>query len=98
MNTPKGGRGKKAPYQTTTIRVPVPLQSEFEARINEYCEFVVSGTQPPVKLDEALNLTKVSYSEAVAYAEDILKQKKSARKSIEKLLQVLYGGETNLKD
>lgn len=33
---PKGGRGKKAPYETTVIRVPVPIRAEVESLIKQY--------------------------------------------------------------
>jgi hypothetical protein len=90
MNIPKGGRGKKAPYETTIIRVPVPLVESIERQVNEYREFVVNGTQPPYP---AINLEV-----ALIHAKQILKQKKSAKVSLEKLLQVLYGDEVTLKD
>lgn len=91
MNIPKGGRGKKAPYETTTIRVPVPLLKTIEEQVDQYREFVVNGTV-------TATASMMSYEDAVAHSKEILKQKKSARQSIEKLLQVLYGCETNLKD
>lgn len=91
MTKPKGGRGIKAPYETTTMRVPVPLQAELEKRVEDYREFLVNGTQPTED-------RVVSRQDAIAHAKEILKQKKSARQSIEKLLQVLYGGDIDLKD
>lgn len=42
MVKPIGGRGKKAPYETTHMRVPVPLQAEFEQRIAQYRNSVLS--------------------------------------------------------
>lgn len=30
MTKPVGGRGKKAPYETTMVRVPVPIKSEVD--------------------------------------------------------------------
>lgn len=36
MDKPKGGRGKKAPYETTHIRIPIPLKSKIEKLIQEY--------------------------------------------------------------
>lgn len=96
MNKPVGGRGKKAPYETTVVRVPLPLVEKVERQIDEYREFVISGTESSVPRTQTAATTLVSYSEAVAHAKDILKQKKSARQSIEKLLQVLYGGEVKL--
>lgn len=36
MNKPVGGRGKKAPYETTHIRVPVDLKPQIEQIIDKY--------------------------------------------------------------
>jgi hypothetical protein len=38
MNKPIGGRGKKAPYETTHVRVPVDLKPQIEKLIEEYRE------------------------------------------------------------
>ena len=38
MDRPVGGRGIKAPYQTTHIRVPLPVKAEVEKLIDEYRE------------------------------------------------------------
>lgn len=40
MPIPVGGRGIKAPYETTHLRVPVPLKEQFEVVINDYKEKV----------------------------------------------------------
>jgi hypothetical protein len=69
----------------------VPLVKRIDELLKEYREFVVNGTQP---VDKPV----LGYDDAVACAKEILKQKKSAKVSLEKLLQVLYGCETNLKD
>lgn len=76
----KGGRGIKAPYETTHIRIPVPLKAQIEALISDYRqseqnEFVKEQMQP---------------DEAVEYAREILKQKKSASVSVQKLLTAIY--------
>ena len=36
MDKPKGGRGKKAPYETTHMRVPLPLKAQIEKLIEDY--------------------------------------------------------------
>lgn len=43
MVKPLGGRGKKAPYDTTQMRVPIPLKSRFESAIADYREKVLLG-------------------------------------------------------
>jgi predicted RNase H-like nuclease (RuvC/YqgF family) len=41
-----GGRGNKAPYESTHVRVPVPIKSQVQALIDEFRE---RQTQLPVK-------------------------------------------------
>jgi hypothetical protein len=36
MSKPLGGRGKKAPYETTHVRVPVDLKPQIEEIIDSY--------------------------------------------------------------
>lgn len=45
MSKPVGGRGKKAPYETTHMRVPVELKAEFEQRIAQYRDTVLTGEE-----------------------------------------------------
>jgi predicted RNase H-like nuclease (RuvC/YqgF family) len=46
MVKPVGGRGNKAPYESTHVRVPVPIKSQVQALIDEFRE---RQTQLPVK-------------------------------------------------
>lgn len=46
MTKPIGGRGKRAPYQTTHLRVPIPLKSTIEAMIDDYRAVVLDGEPP----------------------------------------------------
>jgi predicted RNase H-like nuclease (RuvC/YqgF family) len=36
MTIPKGGRGKKAPYETTQMRVPVPIKEQVNSLIAKF--------------------------------------------------------------
>lgn len=36
MNKPIGGRGKKAPYETTHVRIPVDLKSQVEKLVEDF--------------------------------------------------------------
>jgi hypothetical protein len=36
MNKPIGGRGKKAPYETTHVRIPVDLKPQVEKLVEEF--------------------------------------------------------------
>ncbi|MCT7969856.1 hypothetical protein NG799_26425 [Laspinema sp. D1] len=56
---PKGGRGKKAPYETKLMRVPVPMESQVEELSARYREFVAAGgnpEQPPSLLESPRGL------------------------------------------
>lgn len=83
----QGGRGKKAPYETTVIRVPVLLKETVESLSNDYR---LTGKVPslePIPVSQP-SLTK---EEAIALANQLLKSKKGGAKyCLEKLLQVLY--------
>lgn len=86
MVKPVGGRGNKAPYETTHIRVPVPIKSEVERLIERFREGGDTATQN----------TLTGLDEAVIAAKGILTSKKSARVSMEKLLTVIYGEKIEL--
>jgi hypothetical protein len=43
MNKPLGGRGKKAPYETVLIRIPVPVYSIVEKIADDYRRLVIEG-------------------------------------------------------
>lgn len=53
---PKGGRGKKAPYETKQMRIPQPLATQVEALCDRYQEFIAAGgdpANPPSFLEKA---------------------------------------------
>ena len=95
MNKPKGGRGKKAPYQTTHIRVPVALKPAVEQMIAEYKDLVmnniISADEEITPNNYPLSQSLPNKAEMIEITEKLLKQKQSARKTVEKLLQALYG-------
>ena len=95
---PKGGRGKQAPYQTKTIRVPLPLISQFENQIDEFRDIAINGIDADVDPCSVailrLGNDKITRNEAIDKAKAILKQKKNAKISLVKLLQVIYNDKT----
>lgn len=80
MVTNKGGRGKKADYETKIIRVPLPVISKVENLIEDFHNDSVRNDSSEV----------MPLDEVIAIAQNILKSKKSAKESVKKLLQVLY--------
>jgi len=86
MSKPVGGRGNKAPYETTHVRVPVPIKPEIERLIEEFREGKSQRQENSL----------MPLEDAVTTARDILKQKKSARVSVEKMLTAIYGQDVEL--
>lgn len=84
MVKPKGGRGHIAPYQTTHLRVPVPIKAELEKIIEDYREAVLEG-------NEFVKEQLLTLEQAKLKAKEVLKSKKGAKKSIAILLTSLYG-------
>ena len=79
MSIWKGGRGVKAPYQSTHVRVPTPIKHEVEALIQSYKDGCFQPRTDFLSIDEATELAK-----------EILKNKKSARVSLQRLLTAIY--------
>ena len=83
MNVWKGGRGVKAPYETTHVRIPTPIKSKVEKLSNAY--------------KDGIELDLVSSKDsAINEAKNILRSKKSARESLSRLLTSLYREEIKL--
>ena len=94
MKKPIGGRGHKAPYKTTVIRVPEPIAAAVQRFVDITREKllkdeVVENTPIQGEFLE-LKYSKLNYAEAVEEMNKILKQRKGAKVSMQKLLQVLY--------
>jgi hypothetical protein len=93
MDKNLGGRGKKAPYETTHVRIPVPIKDRVEYLKELYLNDLLERSLDENKL--------VTLEDALLEAKNILKLKQSARKSVLKLLTALYGiqiSEEDLKD
>lgn len=100
MTKPLGGRGKKAPYKTQIVRVPIPIVPKVEQIIDDYRNLVINGEESEFEKypNLAACVTPISYSEALQRAKEIVKSKRSASESLAKLLQVLYGGTVSKED
>lgn len=95
----KGGRGRQAPYTTTHVRVPDPLKAEIDTLISVWRDLVDAGTVSPTEavteMYKKLGYAQLSLFDALVEAQKILKQKKSASKSVVKLLTAIYGYEVS---
>ncbi len=86
MSVWKGGRGVKAPYQSTHVRIPLPIKDKVEALSQAYKDGILNDDENSI----------LSLEEAIKKSHSILKGKKSARLSMEKLLSAIYGEEVKL--
>lgn len=86
MTKPIGGRGQKAPYITTHMRIPEPMKPEVQRLLDHFHGKDVDHSENSL----------TSLAEAIALAQGVLLQKKSARVSMEKLLTALYHREIKL--
>lgn len=79
----KGGRGVKASYKSTHVRVPLPVKEKVQAIIDAFKE----GT---------LEQSQLSEEEMLEIARNILKHKKSAKISLETFLKAILKKEVSL--
>jgi hypothetical protein len=86
MTVWRGGRGVKAPYESTHVRVPVPIKEKVEALVEAYKNGASDDSENKV----------MSLDDAVEVSQKILKQKKSARISLAALLSAIYGQDISL--
>ena len=86
MNKPLGGRGKKAPYETTHLRIPVPIKADIEKLIDNYRLSVIDGIETH---DNSL----MSVEDAKLLTRKLIKAKTSKIDTLIKLLTSIYGVE-----
>jgi hypothetical protein len=77
---PNGGRGQTAPYQTTHVRVPLPIKTEVEKLVARYKESQL------LKIGDQ----RMPSVNAAELARKILEHEKSAKAAMNQLLTELY--------
>lgn len=88
MDKPVGGRGKKAPYVSTHVRIPEPIKSAVQELIRRFH----AGEPIAVEQPELLAL-----EDAIKLVNGILRSKKGNKKDqFEKLLTAIYGVDVSL--
>ena len=91
MTKPMGGRGKRAPYETTHMRVPLPLKTQIEQLIEDYRLSILDGIDRPsselIPLDEALII-----------AQKLLRSKTAKNDTVAKLLTSIYKTDISKED
>lgn len=98
MVRPKGGRGHPSPYESTHVRLPVPLKPAISRVVDRWYALVdadvVSPTENIESVAEIFGNDVLPYDDAVQEAHRILSQKKNAKISLGKLLTAIYQEET----
>jgi hypothetical protein len=95
MTKPVGGRGYKAPYTTTHVRVPTDIKPQVEALIDNYRSELFGVRQTNLLTTTTTN-SLPTLEEGIELAQEVLDRKQSARKSIALLLKAIYGKEVSL--
>ncbi|MDZ4875187.1 MAG: hypothetical protein CLLPBCKN_004583 [Chroococcidiopsis cubana SAG 39.79] len=104
----KGGRGKEAPYgKTSIVRIPSAIRTQVEAISSTYRELRILEKSNELqqfldKIESAIVSTAYkssnqlpNYEQAKEIANKLVAQKKSAKVTVEKLLQLLYSVSDN---
>lgn len=86
MSKPKGGRGKRAPYETTVVRVPDPVLEQVEAICDAYRNGEVLSEEKPVTDFEAIR----------DQIDEWRKSAKVGKEKLKNLLQLIYGVDVDL--
>ena len=91
MTKPIGGRGKKAPYETTHLRIPIPIKPQIESMIEAYRLSVIDGIDSP---DSDL----LPLGDAIELSKKLLKSKTAKSDTLAKLLTAIYHTEVTKLD
>jgi hypothetical protein len=94
IDKPKGGRGQTVPYDTTTIRIPLPVKPHIEKIVEDYRLSVLSPILGAIAKSEG---KPIPLNEAIIKAQEILGDKKANKKvTVRKLLEAIYGEKVSL--
>lgn len=88
MDKPVGGRGKKAPYVSTHVRIPEPIKPVVQELIRRF------HAGEPIAFKQP---TLLSLEDSVKLVNGILRSKRGNKKDqFEKLLTAIYGVDVSL--
>lgn len=74
MDKPKGGRGHKAPYRTTHLRVPDPIKDDIQSIIDQWRDGFLNGDPRAIPSGK----TGADNTKAIAILTDALTLKANA--------------------
>ena len=84
MSKPKGGRGKKVPYNSCTVRIPVDLKETVESLVEDYRQFILEGI-------ESKSNSLPAIEEIKELSKHLLKGRATRKDIIIKLVTSIYG-------
>ena len=84
MDKPKGGRGKKAPYNSCTVRIPEDLKDSVETLVEQYRLFILEGI-------ESKSNSIPSIDEIKSLSKQLLKGRSTRKDIAIKLVTSIYG-------
>jgi hypothetical protein len=84
MIKPKGGRGKKVPYNSLTVRIPEDLKDTVESLVNDYRQFILDGIQ--IKSNDIPTIDEIK-----ELSKQLLKGRTTRKDIIIKLVTSIYG-------
>ena len=84
MDKPKGGRGKKAPYNSCTVRIPEDLKDSVETLVEQYRLFILEGI-------ESKSNSIPSIDEIKSLSKQLLKGRSTRKDIVIKLVTSIYG-------
>ena len=84
MDKPKGGRGKKVPYNSCTVRIPEDLKDAVETLVEQYRLFILEGI-------ESKSNSIPSIDEIKSLSKQLLKGRSTRKDIVIKLVTSIYG-------
>ena len=84
MIKPKGGRGKKVPYNSLTVRIPEDLKDTVEGLVDDYRQFILDGIQ--IKSNDIPSIDEIK-----ELSKQLLKGRTTRKDIIIKLVTSIYG-------
>lgn len=91
MSKPKGGRGKKVPYTSVTVRIPEDLKDTVESLVEDYRQFILDGIDS--QESEVMPL-----ADAIELSKKLLRSKTAKSDTVGKLLTAIYKTEVTKQD
>jgi hypothetical protein len=84
MSKPKGGRGKKVPYNSITVRIPEDLKDTVDTLVDEYRQFILEGIE--IKTNDIPSIDEIK-----ELSKQLLKGRVTRKDIVIKLVMSIYG-------